>query len=139
MTNFLEQLTAEYYSYIGYFVRTNVKYGRLPRGGYEGEMDVVAYHPESLTLLHVETSMDALSWEKRKQTFRRKFSLASNYYYKLFKFDINEIEIMVIVGFSNPPKYFWEVAPIQSIPAFIAEITDYLSQYDPLRAAIPEN
>lgn len=139
MTNFLEQLTAEYHSHMGYFVRTNIKYGRRARGGYEGEMDVVAYHPESLALLHVETSMDALSWEKRKKKFRRKFALASNYYYKLFKFDIKEIEKMVIVGFNNPPKDFWEVSQIKSIPNFIGEITDYLSQYDPLRAVIPEN
>lgn len=107
MTNFLEQLTAEYYSHMGYFVRTNVKYGLRKKGGYKGEMDVVAFHPESLTLLHIETSMDADSWEKRKSKFQKKFSTAREYYYKLFKFEIRRIEKMVIVGFSPPREDFF--------------------------------
>lgn len=139
MTNFLEQLTAEYYSHMGYFVRTNVKYGLRKKGGYEGEMDVVAFHPESLSLLHIETSMDADSWEKRKNKFQKKFSTASRYYDKLFRFEIEKTEKMVIVGFNPPRNDFWGVAPIKSIPDFVEEITDYLSQFHPLRQAIPEN
>ncbi len=44
--NFLEQLVAEWYAYKGYFVRTNIKFGKRIRGGYEGEMDVVAFDPK---------------------------------------------------------------------------------------------
>ncbi|MEK7657599.1 MAG: hypothetical protein AAB366_00135 [Patescibacteria group bacterium] len=138
--NFLEQLTAEWYSHMGYFVRTNIKYGRRTRGGYEGEMDVIAYHPQSLTLLHIETSMDADSWDKRMIKFKRKFDTANKYYNKLFKFDIKKVEWMVIVG-SNPPRkdFFGKVAPVQSIPQFIEKVTDYLSQYHPFTNTIPEN
>lgn len=139
MTNFLEQLTAEYYSHMGYFVRTNIKYGLRKKGGYEGEMDVVAFHPESLSLLHIETSMDANSWEKRKSKFQKKFSTASTYYYKLFKFEIKNIEKMVIVGFNPPREDFWSVAPVKSIPDFVGEVADYLSQFNPLNQAVPES
>lgn len=139
MTNFLEQLTAEYYSHMGYFVKTNIKYGLRKKGGYEGEMDVVAFHPESLSLLHIETSMDADSWDKRKSKFQKKFSTANTYYYELFKFEVKNIEKMVIAGFNPPRKDFWSVAPIKSIPDFVEEITDYLSQFHPLNQAIPEN
>jgi hypothetical protein len=52
--NFLEQLTSEWYAYRGYFVRTNVKFGRRPAGGYEGEMDVVAFDPLKKVLVHVK-------------------------------------------------------------------------------------
>ena len=41
--NFLEQLITEWYGYKGFFVRNNVKYGKRAGGGYEGEMDVVAF------------------------------------------------------------------------------------------------
>ncbi|MFH1392928.1 MAG: hypothetical protein ABIG73_00895 [Patescibacteria group bacterium] len=139
MTNFLEQLAAEYYSHMGYFVRTNVKYGLRKKGGYEGEMDVVAFHPESLVLLHIETSMDADSWEKRKNKFQKKFSKAHDHYYKLFKFEIRKREKMVIVGFNSPRDDFWSIAPIKSIPDFVGEVTDYLSQFHPLNQAVPEN
>lgn len=139
MTNFLEQLTAEYHSHMGSFVRTNVKYGLREKGGYEGEMDVVAFHPTSLALLHIETSMDADSWEERKSKFQKKFSTAHEYYYKLFNFEIKKIEKMVIVGSGPPREDFWSVAPIKSIPDFVGEIADYLSQFHPLKQAVPEN
>ena len=42
--NFLEQVIAEWFSHKGYFVKTNIKFGKLPRGGFAGEMDVVAFH-----------------------------------------------------------------------------------------------
>lgn len=141
MTNFLEQLAAEYYSYLGYFVKTNVKFGLRNSGGWKGEMDVVAYHPESLTLLHIETSMDADSWGHRYNMFKRKFSTAESYYRKIFKFKIKKIEKMAIVGLSVPRQQpdLWKIVPVKYIPHFIQEITDYLSQFSPLTHAIPEN
>ena len=41
--NFLEQLIAEWYEYRGYFVRRNVLVGRRLKGGYECELDIVAF------------------------------------------------------------------------------------------------
>jgi len=71
--NFLEQLVAEWYEYRGYFVRRNVPVGRRARGGYEAELDVVAFNPGTRHLVHLEPSMDAESWETRERRFRRKF------------------------------------------------------------------
>jgi hypothetical protein len=141
MTNFLEQLVAEYYSHLGYFVKTNVKFGLRDRGGWEGEMDVVAYHPESLTLLHIETSMDADSWEQRYKRFKRKFSTAESYYREIFKFEIKKIKKMAIVGLGIPQQQpdLWKIVPVKYIPYLIQEITDHLSQYSPLTHAISEN
>ncbi len=36
--NFIESLIAEWLAYNGYFVRRNVKVGRRPEGGWEGEL-----------------------------------------------------------------------------------------------------
>lgn len=139
--NFLEQLAAEYYAHMGYFVKTNVKFDRLKGGGWGGEMDVVAFHPTTLNLIHIETSMDAEAWEKREGKFRKKF-LPDERYYQLFNFLMpnSKIQKLAIVGFNKVQKSsFFEIAPIKSIPEFIGEITDYLSQYHPLRQIIPEN
>jgi len=37
------------------------------------ELDVVAYKPETSDLVHIETSLDADTWEKREQRFKKKF------------------------------------------------------------------
>ena len=41
----LEDLLAEYYDWKGYLVKRNIKVGRLNHGGWEMELDVIAYHP----------------------------------------------------------------------------------------------
>ena len=41
--NYLEQMIAVWYEYRGFFVRRNVLVGKRPKGGYECELDVVAY------------------------------------------------------------------------------------------------
>ena len=43
MPNFLEQLVREWYEYQGYFVRQNVNVGKRAKGGYECELDIVAF------------------------------------------------------------------------------------------------
>jgi len=69
----LEDLLCEYYDWQGYIVRRNIKVGRLSHGGWEGELDIVAYHPKSRDLLHLEPSIDALPWHKREERFAKKF------------------------------------------------------------------
>lgn len=75
MTNFLEQLVAEWYETKKYFVRRNVLVGPRKNGGYEGELDVVAFNPVKKLLIHIEASMDAFSWEKREARFKRNSKL----------------------------------------------------------------
>lgn len=67
--SFLEQLTSEWYAYKGYFVRTNIKFGKLAKGGWTGEIDVAAYKPQTKEFIHIESSTDADSWNKRKAFF----------------------------------------------------------------------
>jgi hypothetical protein len=71
--NFLEQLVAEWYEYQGYFVRRNVWVGKRPAGGYECELDVVAFHPQKKHLVHIEPSMDANSGIVREKRYQKKF------------------------------------------------------------------
>lgn len=71
--NHFEQLAAEWLQFNGYFVRTGVLVGPRPRGGFEGELDVVAFHPGNAHLLHIECSLDGDSWDKRERRFAAKF------------------------------------------------------------------
>lgn len=72
--NHLERLIAQYYAWRGYVVRTNVMVGRRDKGGYECELDIVAYHPETEHLVHLEPSLDAHNWAKREERFSKKFA-----------------------------------------------------------------
>lgn len=48
--NFLEQLIAEWYAYQDYLVLTNINVGKRPKGGYEGEIDIIAFDPKKKSL-----------------------------------------------------------------------------------------
>ena len=51
----------------------------VDRGGYECELDVVAYHPQTEHLLHVEPSLDADPWATREERFKKKFDAGRRY------------------------------------------------------------
>jgi hypothetical protein len=100
MVNFLEQLVAEWYEFNGYFVRRNVRVSRRERGGYEGELDIVAFHPERRRLVHIEPSMDAHSWATREKRYRKKFEAGKRHIPSLFTgfdlpSDIEQIAILI--------------------------------------------
>jgi hypothetical protein len=84
MNNFLESLVAEWYEFTGYFVRRNTRVGKLPGGGYEGELDLVAFSPEDNRLIHVEVSSDAYSWAARESRLTKKFECGRKYIPELF-------------------------------------------------------
>lgn len=76
--NYLEQLVAEWYEFQGYFLRRNINVGKRDRGGYECELDVVAFHPQKRHLVQIEPSMDADSWPKRELRYAKKFEAGEN-------------------------------------------------------------
>ncbi len=153
--NFLEQLAAEWYEYQGYFVRTNIKFGRRPRGGYIGEMDVIGYKPETNDFIHIEASTDANNWQKRKEIFERKFTDARKYYMEIFPFKQMGIKPrqIALVGFNlnpSPQTISWKSsAPSNSlwgdinievihIPNFFKQVNTELKNKNPQNDAIPE-
>ena len=82
--NHLETLVSEWYEFRGYFVRRNVRVGKLPKGGLECELDVVAFHPALQSLVHIEPSLDADSWAVRERRYRKKFDAGRKYIPGLF-------------------------------------------------------
>ena len=138
---FLEQLVAEWYAYRGFFVRTNVKFGKRQAGGYEGEIDVAAFDPKTKHLIHIEASTDANSWQERKKRFIKKFGDAKRLYKEIFDFQFDSIENRAIVGFSrrtlNEINFGGNIKVIL-IPEFVQEITRFLTSLSPMKSAVPE-
>ena len=83
--NHLEQFVAEWLEYSGYFVRRNVKVGKREKGGYGGELDVVALHPRQKRLLHYEMSTDTDSWPERERSFGKTFDAGRRHIPGLFE------------------------------------------------------
>jgi hypothetical protein len=74
-----EQLLVEYYQWLDHVVKCNVLVGRRPAGGWTIELDVVAYNPKTGSVLHVEPSLDANSWNVREQRFKKKFDAGRDF------------------------------------------------------------
>lgn len=139
--NHLEQLVSEWYEYRGYFVRRNVRVEKRTAGGYEGELDVVALHPESKHLVHIETSMDALSWERREDRFKRKFALGRKYVPALFSgMSVpSDIEQIVLLGYGGKGgRTTLAGAKILLIAELLGEVFVRLRSTSMHREAIPE-
>lgn len=104
--NFLEQLLAEWYELQGYFIRKNVLVGKRPQGGYDCELDVVAFNPTKKHLVHIEASMDASSWKDREKRFRKKFDAGKKHIPLLFYgLDIpSNIDQIAVLVFASKQK-----------------------------------
>ena len=138
--NFLEKLVAEWYEYKGYFVMCNipVEDDNRRQGGIIGEIDVLAFHPTGLNgegaeIIHIETSSDSYTWEKRVKIFKKKFSEKERVYYEKLKLPKNcKIKRMVYLFCSNKPKddnkeYFEKEtkAQLKTVHQFLEEIVEH--------------
>jgi hypothetical protein len=104
--NHLEQLLAEWYEYKGYIVKRNLQVGKRKKGGFECELDIVAFHPELKHLVHLEPSLDADSWAVREQRFSKKFAAGKKYIKTLFPGlnlpdQIEQIAVLVFAAGAN--------------------------------------
>ena len=107
--NHLEQLLAEWYEYQGYFVRRNVQVGKLTGGGYECELDIVAFHPQERRLVHIEPSIDGNSWAKREERYKKKFRAGRKHIPDLFAgldipADIEQIAVFICGSTNKHPS-----------------------------------
>ena len=140
--NFLESLVAEWYEYSGYFVRSNPRTRKRQKGGWDVELDVLAYSPSDRRLIHIETSSDANSWQERKDRFlKKKFILSRQEYESLIGSGVSSVEKIAIVGWSSTKSDLnWgEDIKVLLIPDLLREITSKLKETSPLKQAVPES
>lgn len=139
--NHLEQLIAEWYEYQGYFVRRNIHVGKRSQGGYECELDIVAFNPSSKELFHIEPSNDADSWGKRELRYKKKFDAGKKYIPNLFEGmllpkKINQIAVFVLASKKNRTTIAG--GEIMLAEELLSEIVSDLSQKPLLKSAVPE-
>lgn len=138
--NHLEKLTRQYYDWKGYLVKGNVKVGRRAKGGWGGELDVVAYNPQTNHLIHIEPSLDGDSWAKREKRFEKKFRFGRKYIYEdVFPWlskDIPLEQIAILITSSHRELAGGKVI---SVDEFMKQIkTDISNQGVAIKSAIPE-
>ena len=138
----LENLIAEYYDWSGYLIKRNIKVGRLSHGGWEMELDIVAYNPHSKHLVHLEPSVDAHAWKTREQRFLKKFSLGIKYIFtEVFTWLDPKTPVEQIAVLVSHPKGRDTLAcgKIVSIDEFIFEIKQKIKDRGiAAKSAIPE-
>jgi hypothetical protein len=141
-TNFLEQLAAEWFEYRGYFVRRNVKVGKREKGGYECELDVVAFHPETKHLVHIEPSTDASKWEKREERYKKKFEAGRKYIPAMFPglLEATSVpeQIALLVLASRKQERFLAGGRVVRVSAFLAEVVQHFKGFSMMSAQVPE-
>ena len=142
--NFLEQVVAEWFNLKGYFVKTNLRFGKNPGGGVRGEMDVIAFHPQTKVFVHVEASTSAASWEIICKDIRKKFELAEQYYEDMFQFPKELTQRIAISGFGyvapDLAKKRLEKSGVtlESIPEFFRKVTADIQDRPIWKQTIPE-
>jgi len=137
----LETLIAEYLDWQGYLVMRNKKVGPLKHGGWEMELDIVGYHPTMKALVHYEPSIDADSWKKREDLYKKKFEAGHKYIKQLFPWLDPQQQLQQFAVFINHPKDRHEIAggKIISIDELMAEIREKIKRKGKMsKSAIPE-
>jgi hypothetical protein len=138
----LESLIAEYLEWEGFLIKRNTKVGRLAHGGWEMELDVVGYNPQTEALVHYEPSIDANSWKKREERYKKKFEVGRKYIRKiLFPWLPSGAKLEQIAVFPNHPRDRDTIAGgrIISIDELVCEIKSKVVACGPLdRNAISE-
>ena len=138
--NHLEKLARQYYDWKGYLVKGNVKVGRLSHGGWAGELDIVAYHPQKEHLVHIEPSIDAHSWKKREERFEKKFRFGREYIYKaVFPWLSPDTPLDQIAMLITSSRNELCGATVISIDEFMTKIKDEIQEQGIMaKKAIPE-
>lgn len=138
----LESLVAEYLEWQGYLVKRNLKVGRRAKGGWEMELDVVGYNPQTNKIVHYEPSIDAIGWPAREARYKKKMELARKYMFtEVFSWLNASIDIEQVAVFYDHPKGRDTIAgaTLMSIDELVAEIRAKVIACGPMISnAIPQ-
>jgi len=91
-----------------------------------------------LTLVHIETSSDALPWPKREERMKRKFKLRHSTYENVFDVKVGKVKKIAVCGTSYDSQGLkWGDIEVKTIREFVKEIWEELSTIDLMHQAIP--
>ncbi len=101
------------------------------------ELDVVGFHPQTKQLVHYEPSIDAYSWAKKEERYKKKFRSGRKYILKeLFSWLASSTLIDQIAVFPTHPKGRDRIAGgrIVSIDELVKEIRSKVVKCGPMRS-----
>jgi hypothetical protein len=134
----------EWLSFNGYFVRYGVNVAPRPRGGFDCELDIIAFHPETEHLLHVECSLDALSKANRQDRYERKFRYGRQHINEVLPASLisgkslDQVVVLTFVSNSTSDRFLGGGRLI-STSELLAEIVEGLAGSSHASGAIPEH
>jgi hypothetical protein len=139
VANHLEDLTAEWLEFNGYFVRKSVLVGKRMNGGFDGELDVVGLHPLTRHLIHVECSLDADTWSRREERFAAKFERGRKHISALFEgLDItDEPDQVALLQFGGGGRTHVGGSRIVWVADFVQDMISELALRSPDKRAVP--
>jgi hypothetical protein len=119
----------------------SVQVGARKKGGFEGELDVVALNPVTEHLLHVECSLDALSAEQREKRFAAKFERGRKYIKDAFRgVPLPEtLEQVLILQFASGNVRSIGGVRLVTVREFVHEMYEGLKGTSPASKAVPSN
>ena len=122
-------------------MRVSVQVGARAKGGFEGELDVVAINFPANHLLHVECSLDALSAEKREPHFKAKFDRGRRYIKEVSRgLPVpDKLEQVLVLQFASGKVRSIGGARLVTVRELIHEIYDGLKDTSPQSGAVPSN
>ena len=125
----------------GLFRTTESSGWKTRKGGYERELDIVAFHPEKHHLVQVEPSTDADTWAVRETRYSKKFAAGKRYIPDLLQ-SMNPPEqidqIALLVYGSTWSRTTVGGGKIQTGKDFLLEIRDGIRSTRIERSAVPE-
>lgn len=143
VSNYLEQMAYEWFDFKGYIVKSNVFVDRRPNGGYNAELDIVAFHPVTRDLVHLEASMDAQSWADRKSKYIRKFAAGDKHIPSLFPgfpFPPTTYKKIILLGYGSSENHKTLAgAEVMTVSDFLAMILKDLKGTSIYKSAISED
>lgn len=137
---YLEQLVSEWYEYQGYFVHKDLWVGIAADGSYECQLDVVAFHPIRRHLVHIEPSLDLLSWRDREEHFRLKFDAGKRYLHRMFGAEphVHMEQIALIASAEEAPPHSIAGGKILRLIDLLANILQALACFDISESLVPD-
>ncbi|MBS0384573.1 MAG: hypothetical protein JSS00_04405 [Proteobacteria bacterium] len=139
--NHLEQLVREWLTYRGYLVQGPVLVGPRKSGGYEGELDVLGLNLATCHFVHVECSLDALSWDQREVRFAGKFERGRRFARAHFPFAPTDLPLdqVALLHFASPSDRRIGGARLVTGRAFVQEILAGLDGTSSATLAVPSH
>ena len=132
--NTIEQVVAEWYDLRGYFIRRNIMRPNPPRG--QTDLDVVAFHPNTRHMIHIEGSTASERWSAVKLKMEAKFPLDRAYLARLYP-DL-PLEQLLVYYRRVPDEHLDSGIRILAFPDLLSEIRAYLKTHRLDERKVPE-